>query len=67
MNYLEAARILRTIIETAVHSIPDGEALEAAVLHPVWKVGIAYSAGYKAQHGSGEREALQPGRGDLPV
>ena len=46
MNYLEEARILRTIIETAVHSIPDGEALEAAVLHPVWKVGIAYSAGF---------------------
>ena len=44
MNYLEQARILRTIIETAVQSIPDGEALEAVVLHPVWKVGIAYSA-----------------------
>ena len=31
-----------------MQSIPDGEALEAVVLHPVWKVGIAYSAGYKA-------------------
>ena len=50
MNYLEEARILRTIIETAVQSIPDGEALEAVVLHPVWKTGVDYSAGYKAQH-----------------
>ena len=34
MNYLEQARILRTIIETAVQYIPDGEILEAVVLPP---------------------------------
>ena len=32
-----------------MQSIPDGEALESVVLHPVWKFGIAYTAGYKTQ------------------
>ena len=41
---------LRKHIENAVQSLPDADALEAVVLHPVWKAGIAYSAGYKAQH-----------------
>ena len=41
---------LRKHIEDAVQSLPDAAALEAVVLHPVWKAGIAYSAGYKAQH-----------------
>ena len=41
---------LRKHIENAVQSLPDAAALEAVVLHTVWKAGIAYSAGYKAQH-----------------
>ena len=41
---------LRKHIENAVQSLPDASALEAVVLHPVWKTGIAYTAGYKAQH-----------------
>lgn len=41
---------LRSHIETAVQSLPDAAALEAVVLHPVWKAGVDYSAGYKAQH-----------------
>lgn len=41
---------LRKHIENAVQSLPDAAALEAVVLHPVWKAGIAYSVGYKAQH-----------------
>lgn len=49
MNYLEQARILRTIIETAVQSIPDGEALDAVVLHPAWAIGVRYPAGHKVQ------------------
>lgn len=51
MNYLEQARILRTIIETAVQSIPDSEALEAVTLHPAWSIGKGYPAGHKVQHG----------------
>ena len=41
---------LRKHIENAVQSLHDADALDAVVLHPVWKAGIAYSAGYKAQH-----------------
>ena len=41
---------LRKHIENAVQSLPDAAALEAVVLHPVWKAGIAYTACYKAQH-----------------
>lgn len=41
---------LRKHIENAVQSLPDAAALEAAVLYPVWKFGIAYTAGYKAQY-----------------
>ena len=42
---------LRKHIEDAVQSLPDASALEAVVLHPVWKAGIAYTAGYKVQYG----------------
>ena len=50
---------LRKHIENAVQSLPDAAALEAVVLHPVWKAGIAYSAGYKVQHGGKLRRCLQ--------
>lgn len=40
---------LRKHIENAVQSLPDTATLEAMVLLPVWKAGIAYTAGYKAQ------------------
>lgn len=59
MNYLEQARILRTIIETAVQSIPDGEALDAVVLHPAWASGKDYPAGHKVQHGGRLWRCLQ--------
>ena len=41
---------LRKHIENAVQSLPDTAALEAVVLHPVWKASIAYSVGYKTQY-----------------
>lgn len=49
MNYLERARILRPIIETAVQSLSDSEALEAVTLHPAWSIGKDYPAGHKVQ------------------
>ena len=49
MNYLEQARILRPIIETAVQSLSDGEALESVTLHPAWAIGKDYPAGHKVQ------------------
>ena len=40
---------LRKHIENAVQSLPDSDAMEAAVLHPMWKTSIAYTVGYKVQ------------------
>ena len=51
MNYLEQARIFRHIIETAVQSLSDSEALEAVTLHQAWSIGKDYPAGHKVQHG----------------
>lgn len=50
MNYVEQARILRTIIETAVQSLSDSEALEAVTMHPAWAAGISCAVGYRVQH-----------------
>ena len=36
------AQELRKIIEQAVESLPDEEALEGITLFPIWAVGIAY-------------------------
>ena len=41
---------LRKHIEDTVQSLSDAAALEAMVLHPVWKFGISYTVGYKTQH-----------------
>lgn len=49
MNYLEQARILRPIIETAVQNLSDIDALEAVTLHPAWAIGKDYPAGHKVQ------------------
>ena len=40
---------LRAIIETAVQSLPDSEALEAVSLHPAWAAGQDYPTGHKIQ------------------
>ena len=49
MNHLEKARMLRSIIEGAVQSLPDSEALEAITLHPEWASGQECPAGYKVK------------------
>ena len=49
MNCLEQARVLRPIIETAVQSLSDSEALEAVTLHPAWAIGKGYPVGHKVQ------------------
>lgn len=59
MNYLEQARILRTIIETAVQSFSDSEALEAVTLHPAWSIGKDYPAGCKVQYNGRLLRCLQ--------
>lgn len=60
MNYLEQARILRPIIETAVQSLSDSEALEAVTLHPAWSIGKDYTAGHKVQSNGRLWRCIQP-------
>lgn len=50
MSIISEARKLRAIIETAVQSLPDEEAVEAVPLYPAWAAGIDYAAGVKVQH-----------------
>lgn len=40
---------LRSIIETAVQSLSDSDALEAVTLHPAWVAGQDYPVGHKVQ------------------
>lgn len=60
MRKSEALRY-RQRIETAVQSLPDGEALEAVTLYPAWATGIAYPAGHKVQHGGKLWRCKDPG------
>ena len=60
MNYLEQARVLRPIIETAVQSLSDSEALEAVTLHPAWSIGKDYPAGHKVQRNGRLWRCIQP-------
>ena len=41
---------LRKIIEQAAQSLPDETATDAVCLHPVWAIGVSYTAGFKVQH-----------------
>lgn len=55
MNYIENARKLRLIIEKAVQSLPEEEAVEGVELYPTWeklceKAFVAETAGYKFSH-----------------
>ena len=58
MRKSEAMRY-RQIIETAVQSLPDSEALEAVTLYPDWAAGQDYPEGFKAQRGGALYKALQ--------
>ena len=58
MRKSEALR-LRHHIETAVQSLPDGEALEVVTLYPDWVAGVDYSTGHKVQRGGKLCRCLQ--------
>ena len=51
MKPQERARHLRPYIEEAAASLPDGDALEAVELFPVWEVGVAYAADVRVRYG----------------
>lgn len=58
MRKSEALR-LRHHIETAVQSLPDGEALEVVTLYPEWAAGVDYSTGHKVQYGGNLWRCMQ--------
>lgn len=48
MSILDDARKLRPIIEQAMQSVDE---VEAVKLYPRWAVGVAYETGFKVQYG----------------
>ena len=58
MRKSEALRY-RQHIETAVQSLPDGEALEVTTLYPDWATDTDYAAGFKVQHNGTLYKCLQ--------
>lgn len=50
MSYVEEALKLRPLIEKAVQSLADTDALEAVTLYPHWAAGIEYTAGMRVQY-----------------
>lgn len=50
MSYMDDARRLRPLIEKAVQSLDDVEALEAVTLYPHWAAGVSYTAWQRVQH-----------------
>lgn len=51
MSYIEEARKLRPLIEKAVQSLDDTDALEGVTLYPHWTAGVDYSVGHRVQYG----------------
>lgn len=51
MSYIEEARALRPLIEKAVQSLDDTDALNAVTLYPHWAAGVDYPAGQRVQCG----------------
>lgn len=47
MNKIDEAKKLRRIIEQAIQSVSDKEALEASTLFPTWSADLSYKTGTK--------------------
>ncbi len=50
MTLVEYAKLLRPLIEKAVQSLSDNDALSGVALFPHWAVGVDYSVGEKVQY-----------------
>ena len=50
MKLIELARKLRPLIEKAVQSLDDADALESVTLYPAWAVGVTYHVGHRVRH-----------------
>lgn len=56
MSIIDDARKLRPIIEQAMQSVDE---VEAVALYPEWKSGVAYSVGFKLQYNGRLYKVLQ--------
>lgn len=66
MNYIENARKMRPIIEQAVQSLPDNDALKTVMMYPTWeklfeKSFVAEQTGYKFSYNGILYKTRQPG------
>lgn len=59
MTLIELARKLRPLIEKAVQSLAEEDAVEAVNLYPKWESGTLYTAGEKVQDGGKLYTVLQ--------
>lgn len=57
--FLEKAERLRPIIEKAVTSLPDEEALQAPEIFPLWKAGASYAVNDRVQYNDVLYKVLQ--------
>lgn len=63
MTIIEKARVLRTLIEKAVQSLDDKDALECVCLYEKWSGdGVQYTAGKRLQY-NGELYKVKDGMG----
>ena len=57
--FLEKAKRLRPIIEKAVASLPDEEALQAPEIFPLWEAGKSYAVNDRVQYNGVLYKVLQ--------
>ena len=50
MSYMDDARRLRPLIEKAVQSLDDADAVDAVTLYPHWAAGVSYTTGQRIQN-----------------
>lgn len=50
MTFIELALKLRPIIEKAMQSLSEEDALEAVTLHPKWESGVRYEVGHRVRY-----------------
>ena len=59
-KYLEAARKLRTVMDTAGAMLTDEQAVTVKTLYPVWSAGKEYAKDERFRYGNDLYKVLQP-------
>lgn len=52
MTFIELALKLRPIIEKAMQSLSEEDALEAVTLYPKWESSVQYEVGHRVRYGN---------------